>query len=260
MGDFNTAGLDPIFWLHHCNIDRLWQVWLERDKNNQNPKKDWPTKPKFWFRDLDGKAMTMVAGDVVDTTAAPLSYSYEDTSDPLAATPLIPHITVAAAGTTVKKKKKRPEMIGATSKPFKISSAVTHATFAAKKTASMKPAVMGIEAGPAPRVFLNIEKIVSKERAPSYDVYLEVPDEQKPEDNPHLFVGRMAMFGLRESSEKTASTPGAGLNYVFDITNLYRHISKLPGWDPDNLKVSFVPARGKPPADVTVGRVSLYFQ
>ena len=23
-----TAALDPIFWLHHANIDRLWSVWL----------------------------------------------------------------------------------------------------------------------------------------------------------------------------------------------------------------------------------------
>ena len=26
MAMFETAGLDPIFWLHHSNIDRLWEV------------------------------------------------------------------------------------------------------------------------------------------------------------------------------------------------------------------------------------------
>ena len=26
----DTAALDPIFWLHHANIDRLWEVWLQR--------------------------------------------------------------------------------------------------------------------------------------------------------------------------------------------------------------------------------------
>ena len=29
MGSFYTAGLDPLFWLHHANIDRLWEVWLQ---------------------------------------------------------------------------------------------------------------------------------------------------------------------------------------------------------------------------------------
>ncbi|MGH3934262.1 MAG: tyrosinase family protein, partial [Pseudonocardiaceae bacterium] len=28
MGNPNLAALDPIFWLHHANIDRLWSVWL----------------------------------------------------------------------------------------------------------------------------------------------------------------------------------------------------------------------------------------
>ena len=30
MGAFETAGLDPLFWLHHANIDRLWEVWLNQ--------------------------------------------------------------------------------------------------------------------------------------------------------------------------------------------------------------------------------------
>ncbi|WP_250455824.1 tyrosinase family protein [Caballeronia sp. ATUFL_M2_KS44] len=27
MGDISTAPIDPIFYLHHCNIDRLWNAW-----------------------------------------------------------------------------------------------------------------------------------------------------------------------------------------------------------------------------------------
>lgn len=27
MSDFNQAAADPIFWLHHANLDRLWEVW-----------------------------------------------------------------------------------------------------------------------------------------------------------------------------------------------------------------------------------------
>jgi tyrosinase len=26
----NTSLNDPVFWLHHVNIDRLWNVWMER--------------------------------------------------------------------------------------------------------------------------------------------------------------------------------------------------------------------------------------
>lgn len=33
MGDL-LSPLDPIFWLHHCNIDRLWQAWNSSGKGN----------------------------------------------------------------------------------------------------------------------------------------------------------------------------------------------------------------------------------
>lgn len=37
MGDPVTAALDPIFWLHHANIDRLWEVWLGDNAEHVNP-------------------------------------------------------------------------------------------------------------------------------------------------------------------------------------------------------------------------------
>lgn len=61
---FFTAALDPIFWLHHANIDRLWQVWLDRDASHANPTKTWPTKVKFGFRNVAGQEVTMTSRQV----------------------------------------------------------------------------------------------------------------------------------------------------------------------------------------------------
>jgi tyrosinase len=36
MSGFNTAARDPIFWLHHANIDRLWEAWLALE-DHANP-------------------------------------------------------------------------------------------------------------------------------------------------------------------------------------------------------------------------------
>src|SRR4051794_6061155 len=54
MGRFETAGLDPIFWLHHCNIDRLWEVWLGQQDGRENPNAGsaW-AKQVFHFHDED---------------------------------------------------------------------------------------------------------------------------------------------------------------------------------------------------------------
>ena len=32
-----SAGLDPIFWLHHANIDRLWEVWNKSSPSHTDP-------------------------------------------------------------------------------------------------------------------------------------------------------------------------------------------------------------------------------
>src|SRR5205807_7889946 len=41
MSDPGTAALDPIFYLHHSNIDRMWAVW------NENPANTNPTDPNW---------------------------------------------------------------------------------------------------------------------------------------------------------------------------------------------------------------------
>lgn len=92
MGGFATAPLDPIFWLHHCNIDRLWEVWVQRQKQlgnlDRNPKNGglasaggWLDEP-FDFHDETGTSKKMTSKEVMDTRVPPLSYEYDDTSDP----------------------------------------------------------------------------------------------------------------------------------------------------------------------------------
>jgi tyrosinase len=78
MGGFTTAPLDPIFWLHHCNIDRLWKVWL-RDAAHVNPATaDWLTSVSFSFHDATGATVSMTPSQVLDTRPQPLDYIYDD--------------------------------------------------------------------------------------------------------------------------------------------------------------------------------------
>ena len=65
MGGFNTAGQDPIFWLHHCNIDRLWEEWLAQGGGRVNPTADatW-MNTDFTFVDENKNFVQMSGSDV----------------------------------------------------------------------------------------------------------------------------------------------------------------------------------------------------
>ncbi|KAH7073183.1 common central domain of tyrosinase-domain-containing protein [Paraphoma chrysanthemicola] len=43
MGAVTTAAFDPIFWLHHCQVDRYFAIW-----QGVNPQD--PNKPENWFQ------------------------------------------------------------------------------------------------------------------------------------------------------------------------------------------------------------------
>jgi tyrosinase len=73
MGAVPWAAGDPIFWMHHCNIDRLWASWNHCGGKN-------PTDPAwlnqtFVFADAEGKKVVTAIKDV-DTTAQ-LHYTYD---------------------------------------------------------------------------------------------------------------------------------------------------------------------------------------
>jgi tyrosinase len=259
MGAFNTAALDPIFWLHHANIDRLWEVWLRRDPTNQNPSQAfWRTGVRFEFRAVDGNAVSMASSDVLDTTAPPLDYSYEDVSDPLDV------LESAAPGTLgAVASQSMPEMVGATHAPIVLGDEPKHALI----PTALPPATELESAQEDKRVYLHIENMTSERRAHAYDVYLGIPPGEDPTAHPDRRAGRLSMFGLTEASKSDGPNAGSGLTQALEVTDLVRRLRDLAGWSASELGVAFVPVtRGagsslesaRPASEVRVGRVSLY--
>jgi hypothetical protein len=76
MADVPTAAFDPIFWVHHANIDRLWTVWAAL------PGKSWGALPlagwfdaRSWeFHDADGAIRTPSRRDMFDRRALGIAY------------------------------------------------------------------------------------------------------------------------------------------------------------------------------------------
>jgi polyphenol oxidase len=75
MGNLSLAARDPMFFAHHCNIDRLWAEWNRRNPvAHANPTDAEFLTRSFPFWDENKRLVTMRVQDVLDT--APLGFSY----------------------------------------------------------------------------------------------------------------------------------------------------------------------------------------
>jgi tyrosinase len=83
MAEFSTVGGDPLFYLHHANLDRIWESWNRLGHSN-------PTDPQylnrtFAFADRNGKRVDLPVS-AADRTAQ-LGYEYDSDAEPPQARP-----------------------------------------------------------------------------------------------------------------------------------------------------------------------------
>jgi N-acetylneuraminic acid mutarotase len=73
MAEFSTVGADPIFYIHHANIDRIWESWNRL--GNKNPTDPKYLNRKFSYGDRSGKRADLPVS-ASDRTAQ-LGYEYD---------------------------------------------------------------------------------------------------------------------------------------------------------------------------------------
>jgi len=72
--------VDPIFFMHHCNLDRLWDVWTRKQQANGLPifptenAEAWFNEPFSFSIDPDGKPLSLTAKD--STQIGHFDYNY----------------------------------------------------------------------------------------------------------------------------------------------------------------------------------------
>ena len=252
MGFFHTAGLDPLFWLHHCNIDRLWVVWRERNPQHLDPTDaDWLTNVTFDFNDCQGNVVTHSSAEAVDTTA--IGYEYEHTPEEAPAV-----LSASEADEELPMGKDRiPEMVGASETPTPLTTATTSTSVAV--SAPTGPALLAAEEGPQ-RVFIRIENVTGQGKPRRYSVYVN-----------GVFAGIIPLFGVTEATRSTEKHGGSGLNYRLDVTRAVDQLKADGKWDEANVSVTFVPdefqvanqeaalaSSGEEAPSFQVGRVSVF--
>jgi tyrosinase len=261
MSAFDTAGLDPIFWLHHANIDRLWDVWLGLGGPRSNPTERRWLDTSFTFGQ-GAAAVTLAVRDVIDSKKAPLSYAYSDVSVPVTESALQPQLPPARREGPRMRRHRIPEMIGGSDTAIPLTNGPTHAEIALSAPSGPARARPGIEAGELPKVYLKIENITGTRATDSaYAVHVNLPQGAASIDHPELEAGHIALFGIPEATALDDRHTGSGVTVSFDITNIARLQEQSGDWDPQHLRVTFTPLSPADQAgesDVRAGRVSVF--
>jgi tyrosinase len=258
MSSFSTAGMDPVFWLHHANVDRLWEVWLRQ------PERANPTDARWLEAEFTlgsgAAAVTLAVRDVLDTRRPPLTYRYSGlsgaTPGPLGAEAGDAR-PPAAMGVP-------PEVVGASRTRIPLTSGTSEVEVRLVQPTgpALTPRSVTRGAEEPSRVHVKIENVTGLNlAADAYLVYVNLPAAASPGAHPEHQVGQISLFGLRESSATDEEHSGSGLTFTFDITSLAARLRAAGDWDPDRLRVVFTPrATVDDPSDdgdVSVGRVSV---
>lgn len=257
MTEPRCAALDPIFWLHHANIDRLWNRWLDQGGGRANPSDAAWLGQRFSFADDTGSTVQLSVADVLDT-AAQLRYVYDDRP---AFTPPPPIVVPVRGG--------RTELIGATEEVVALTDRVT---VPLAIPASNRSLFFDLAQGVSD-VFLSVENIEADHNpGVVFDVLLNQPD--KGSDARRHRVGSFTLFGIELMNDLDLDHEGApGMRHTFDVGEIVSGLAALDLWNPDTITVTIEPvAPPAPPGEaqrsieelvlspVRVGRISLFAQ
>jgi tyrosinase len=280
MSDPDTAGLDPIFWLHHANIDRLWEVWRENPSSHVNPTDaNWLNGPAatgeraFMMPMPDGTTWTYTPAQMSDLSK--LDYAYDDVSSPsqtphrvarLQALGMNPTAAETLVRSTAMHAAKNVELLGSNKQSLRLigTEARTSVTLdpgvRQKVSASLAAARAATPSAPD-RVFLNLENVRGANDATAFDVYINVPDGDDPAQHPDNLAGSIALFGARKASLANDEHAGNGLTFVLEISQVIDKLHLAGALQADQLHVRLVPLN--PVADedqVSIGGISVFRQ
>jgi len=271
MGSVPRAAGDPIFYLHHAQIDRLWDVWIGSGGGRANPTDaPWLTR-SYDFYDETGTRVSMTGTQVLDD-ARQLRYRYAPDRcgqgvargfdaaalRRITRVPLEPRFLAMAD--TVRRRPPLPEAVMAA----QAQAPVTLGAAAADTRLPVSPEARRLLAGfkteqTGNRVELWLEDIrLEGEPEVFYELYVNLPTDVRDTvyTSPH-YVGNLDFFGAAEGAQRRR----------FNLIPVFLRLLELNRWAEDTVRLTFVPrpfTEGDNPArllgprtQAVVGRVSI---
>ncbi|MBV2154875.1 tyrosinase family protein [Kitasatospora sp. SUK 42] len=248
-----VSARDPIFFLHHSNIDRLWWIWLK--KGNQNPDSPGWLDRQFAFYDEKGIIQNPRCREFLDTR----DYTYDDQTSGTGTPrprPLPQRVTQVG----------EPVAAAVSADPPQIHSVHGPTTVGVEAPDDIGRIMRAVVTGEAreTRVILTLHDVgTDVPPGTTFRVFLNDPEGKFDPDGPY-FVGFISHFGMADVDGLMHKHGGHTVS--FDITDNVRYLLEQ-GLLPDDLKDVVIvpstplpePAPGKAVRDPKprLGRVSL---
>jgi hypothetical protein len=211
-----VSALDPIFYAHHTNIDRLYECWLKVNEPARLPQNQGQLDTMYTFVDANGSTPQRRVRDML--TTAQLGYSY-------AAGGGCPAVAQAVAVADRAEVTLAAEQPLATVGPTRLDRAVTTVPLAVAPAAREALAARQTASTPG-RTYLVVEGLKYDEVPGGlYDVYLQGRGRRE-------HVGVINFFNLAPSGSSAAAGSSAHAghsetekSFRFDVTDAIRQLN-----------------------------------
>lgn len=257
MANPNLAGLDPLFWLHHCNIDRLWSAWLATDGNQQENGPEWrngPAARRFAMPDASGQLREFEPSQTIQ------GGTYEPNYDDLvsgtggAAMPAGLEDSVTARFSA--DPPPPATLVGANAERLEVGRdpVATIVTLDAQEAQTAS-------ADEQQRVFLNLEQVRGTTPSGVLTVRIRPQQQGTAPASDAIAVKSVALFGLAKASDSAGGHGGNGISIAVDVTHALKNLGQAAGTQIEQLEIDlFQPGIDGRERPISVERVSLYRQ
>jgi len=263
MSDPGLAGLDPIFYLHHANIDRMWASWNAAGNPNPTDPK-WLNGPtatgdrKFYMPKPDGTPWQYTPGMV--NSISQLNYTYDNltlgVAPALVSKNALRLRNLAVISDDIKQVKDmdsdaQSELVGANNEALALDASGGRTTVkldtSGWKTVTNSLQKASVTSLPD-EVYLQLEGIKGTADSNTYTVSVN-----------HHYAGHISLFGLRIASKTDGKHGGAGLTIRLDISEIIDQLHINNAIEANSLDVLIQPVGPVSEEDpLTIDRISIY--